>query len=310
MARTIRRKASHTFETLFRASVSTPLGSIGDASHLRFDPTYPCTQFRVLGHYCLMLLLEGQGHVSVPGEPPVSLRPGDAVLTLPTRAIRYGPPRGHSWTEIYVVFEGPVFDAVVQASGFNPLRPIRHLAPVTAWECRFREAIPARIPGSVKQHMAQVMRLATFITEVLGEEDLSAQRRAWDGWVASARFVLEHNLQDDVNLRALATDHGLAYETFRKRITRELGMPPARYRLQRRISVAQELLATTDMTGKEIGTATGLGNEFEFSRHFKRVTGMSPRTYRARFSDHIQLTRPSAAGAVRIDVSGEAPGDG
>ena len=261
--------------------MSSPLGALGDASLLEYEPRLISAKFRVMGHYCLMLLLEGSGSFCSAGQTPVPLKPGDAVLTCPRTASRYGPDRGHSWTELYMVFDGPVFDSLVAAGLVNPLFPIRHLTPVEEWHQRFRATIPGHLPRSWEEHAVQVMRFAAFLTEVLAVETQPHRARQTPSWLARARFSLEHSLQDDLNMQKLAEGAGVSYETFRKRITRELGLPPATYRLQRRIAVARELLTTTDMTGKEIGVATGLGNEFEFSRRFKQETGMSPRAFRA-----------------------------
>jgi AraC-like DNA-binding protein len=74
---------------------------------------------------------------------------------------------------------------------------------------------------------------------------------------------------------------GLPYETFRKRFTEAMGVSPARYRTQKRIEAACQLLRfTPQLTNREAAEALGFADEFHFSRRFKEKVGVSPRQYR------------------------------
>ena len=49
---------------------------------------------------------------------------------------------------------------------------------------------------------------------------------------------------------------------------------------EKRIERAQYLMITTQMTFAEIAAQAGFENVFYFSKIFKKITGMSPGTYR------------------------------
>jgi len=76
---------------------------------------------------------------------------------------------------------------------------------------------------------------------------------------------------------------GLSYETFRKEFARETGQPPARYRLHRLIEQARLLIAGRNLSNKQIAETLGFYDEFHFSRHFRQVSGQSPREFRGKF---------------------------
>jgi AraC-like DNA-binding protein len=61
-----------------------------------------------------------------------------------------------------------------------------------------------------------------------------------------------------------------------------LGLPPIRYVNEWRMRVAQDLLATTEVTVAAIARRVGYDAEEAFSRAFKRAHGQSPSVWRAR----------------------------
>jgi transcriptional regulator GlxA family with amidase domain len=73
----------------------------------------------------------------------------------------------------------------------------------------------------------------------------------------------------------------VSYEQFRKRFQHEVGVSPARYRLQRRVEAARELLRYSPrMTNRQVAETLGFADEFHFSRRFTQITGSTPRDFR------------------------------
>ena len=87
----------------------------------------------------------------------------------------------------------------------------------------------------------------------------------------------------DYDFRVLASQAGISYEHYR-RLFRELhGSPPAAFVLNRKMFLAAEMLQMTDMRIKEIMTTCKFDSMMNFSRTFKRYSGLSPVAYRKRF---------------------------
>ena len=74
------------------------------------------------------------------------------------------------------------------------------------------------------------------------------------------------------------------YHAFRKEFAKRIGIPPARYRLLRRIDRAKSLVTASNRPIRDIADSLGYCDEYFFSRQFKRVTGTSPGEFRAKFS--------------------------
>jgi AraC-like DNA-binding protein len=94
--------------------------------------------------------------------------------------------------------------------------------------------------------------------------------------------MLEADLRRDLDPDALRRRTGLPYDRFRRRFTRLAGTPPARYRVQRLIDRACELMQLGVLTDKQIASELGFCDPFHFSRRFKQLVGCSPRQFRLR----------------------------
>lgn len=89
----------------------------------------------------------------------------------------------------------------------------------------------------------------------------------------------------------LARVAGLSERTFARRFRDTLGITPLRWLLQERVRLAQELLETTDEPVETVAHRAGFGTAANLRHHFRRITTVSPATYRHVF-------RHRAAGAA------------
>ena len=87
----------------------------------------------------------------------------------------------------------------------------------------------------------------------------------------------------DYDFRALASQAGISYEHYRRLFREHNGEPPAAFVLNRKMFLAAEMLQMTDMRIKEIMTTCKFDSMMNFSRTFKRYSGLSPVAYRKRF---------------------------
>ena len=61
---------------------------------------------------------------------------------------------------------------------------------------------------------------------------------------------------------------------------RATGLPPYQYVITRRVERAQQLLREGDLSLAEIAARAGFSDQSHFSRHFKRLVGVTPRQFR------------------------------
>ena len=83
----------------------------------------------------------------------------------------------------------------------------------------------------------------------------------------------------------LAAQAGVSRSRLDARFHEVLGRSPIRYLNEWRMHIAQDLLATTDLTVAAVSRRVGYDAEEAFSRAFKRAHGLSPAPWRTARAD-------------------------
>ncbi|WP_419872421.1 AraC family transcriptional regulator [Candidatus Pristimantibacillus sp. PTI5] len=106
-------------------------------------------------------------------------------------------------------------------------------------------------------------------TNQLDEEEASS------GMDESIAYMYKH-YDKKLNLETLSAIAGLTPTSYSRSFKRRQGVSPVEFLNQIRIERAKEQLSQPDSTVKNVTALVGFGNEFYFSRLFKRSVGITP----------------------------------
>lgn len=98
--------------------------------------------------------------------------------------------------------------------------------------------------------------------------------------LSPALQYLEANCFDAVTTAQLANECGLSVTHFNRLFRQLFRNSPVRMLHQLRVEKACQLLADTDELVSEISSQIGYYDQSHFTRHFKRILGVSPQRYR------------------------------
>lgn len=115
--------------------------------------------------------------------------------------------------------------------------------------------------GSSQKHSVQGGKLSEFYTR-------------------EAITFIEQNYALPITVEDMANRCNLDRSYFGKIFRETMGQPPQEFLIRYRMSKAAELLKLTDLSIGEISFQVGYPNQLHFSRAFKKVYNISPRTYR------------------------------
>lgn len=123
------------------------------------------------------------------------------------------------------------------------------------------------------------VRFQAFLHNVLHHmAEAADEPPARKGINDSVSYIHRH-FQSKISLDTLSGIAGFTPTSYSREFKRLMRVTPVEYLNGYRIRQAKQMLAEHKRTVKEIASASGFGNEFYFSRMFKREVGLSPSQY-------------------------------
>jgi AraC-like DNA-binding protein len=268
------------------------------------------------------IVIEGSGWAGVPGVAPVRFTAGD-VLVFPhgdPYAMLSAPdgPAALEGEESLDFFRAMAAGHCLRGSGrrrrrrrrfvcgflgcdarpFNPLLatlprlitcapPVRDSLLDRLIELTLTEAPLRRLGGESIR-----LRLSELIFVEVVRRYLEALPADQTGWVAGLRdpgisrvlALLHERPAHPWTLEELAARSGMSRSVLAERFMRLVGQPPMQYLVRWRVQVAARLLADGATKVAAVALEVGYESEAAFSRSFKKIAGVSPAAWRARFS--------------------------
>jgi AraC-like DNA-binding protein len=269
--------------TLYRNNSPSPLGQVTLLASIKDGRgVQPPLPLRVYGSYALVYVTAGRGTYADANGTALKIGAGDVILVFPELPHIYGPCAGETWDEFFVLFSGPAFEAWRRMGLLSLARPVIHLPEPGAWRDRLQAlALPPGVAGEAAR-AGQVLDLLRILTELSLISSDPPSLASENIWLARACALLAEDIGGNRPLCELVRPLGLPYETFRKKFTHALGQPPARFRAQKRLAAAADLMQFTSLTNAQIAERLGFGDEFHFSKRFKRLRGETPTAFRRR----------------------------
>ncbi len=94
------------------------------------------------------------------------------------------------------------------------------------------------------------------------------------------RDLIESSLSEDLGLERLAAAAGIGAHRFSTAFTREFGISPHQYVIERRLTRARTLLRQVDKPIAAIAYETGFASQSHLTTAFKKAVGTTPGAYR------------------------------
>lgn len=263
------------FRTFRYPSRKTPLGALSIGAEQRFSRGVGPVP-RNFGLRAVVLLLGGGGTYWDPQLGTRHVQPGDLIHVFPNLLHTYGPPRGEPWHEIFVCFEGPLFDQLEETGILNRSDPVWRLTRPEYWERRIRvlaeqwtvQANQISPMQAVAQWMEFLAELAASVSHQTGDEQ----------WLSTVRRMLdqEHRLPLSMPPEEIAAHCGMSYESLRKKFRNAVGCGLVEYHRRKIIERAAVMLQRSHLTHAEIAELLGFCDEFHFAKLFRKYQGVAP----------------------------------
>src|SRR5262245_36342615 len=274
------------------AAASDRLGWVGlEAARYRDAPTSELSP-PAITHHRLVLFIRPPEELDLRYEgvkrhlPP----PAGAISLLPAGApSRWRSSGRRDWLHIYLE-AGLVARVAAEAFDLDPARLT--VPPLDALDLPHLRAAMGAVDaeltaGGVGGSLASES-LANVLAVHLIRHVLAPRRseRGRDGALPRGRLravvaYIEEHLDASPSLGQMAAVARLSPYHFARQFKAATGLPPHQYVILRRVERAKHLLqAGTDLSLAEVAAHAGFSDQSQFSHHFKRLVGVTPRRFR------------------------------
>lgn len=237
---------------------------------------------RVLGGFGLIYMADVGGYYVDELGTNCVLRSGDAVWIHPGVAHAYGPSRGRSWTQIYVILEGSQWERWAEEGVLDPRRPVTHAEPVDGWARRWHDVFPRDVAPTGATALRTFGAVTQLMLELLAADD-EAKSSAKEAWLWESQHQLgDRRTVESITPQSVAQNLGMSYESFRKKFAERIGESPGQFQKRRRIEHACAAIYQGTHSFKALAYELGFCDVFHFSKTFRQVVGETPSQFRRR----------------------------
>lgn len=113
------------------------------------------------------------------------------------------------------------------------------------------------------------------------------QKNHGDELICKAQTYMEENLSEKISFEKLASDLAVSRRNFDRRFIKATGNTPVEYLQRVKVEVAKSTLEKGRKNIFEIMDEVGYTDDRAFRSVFKRITGLSPTDYRAKYNKEV-----------------------
>lgn len=184
-------------------------------------------------------------------------------------------PRSGRWEHRYLGFRGPLAQHWLN-TGLLSTTPQR-LPDDDDYVERFDQLLSLAFENNYWAKRRAVVLLEQIL---LALAQARTQEQTEQTWIAQVLARFKGIRGTPRQYRAIAADLGVSVATLRRRFRNAMGASPHQWLLRERIYQAQNLLTNTDEPLKQIADRLGYCDVYHFNRHFRKLAGLPPATFR------------------------------
>ena len=240
--------------------------------------TYPNRNYQIYRPVspvtCIEYIVSGTGSVQVDGTQ-FSPRAGDTYM-LPQGACHvYASDRKEPWEKIWINLSGNFIAELARMYGVENIYHFPGL-DISDLLLKFQHyASRTDVIHAAERCTALLMEIFFRMSRT---KDCTVETEQTP--VQKMLAYIEQHEADVIRLEQLATACHKSPSQAERLFRAEMGIPPYRYVLNRKIELASQLLTETGMSVRDIASYLSFDDEFYFSGLFRRKTGFSPTQYR------------------------------
>lgn len=233
--------------------------------------------------FLLHIVLDGKGTFSTPSHT-YELEKNSIFLIYPNQTTYYQADADDPWTYIWIGFNGPKAETLLRYAGFTPEQQTAFLPDTAPYETAVH-GILTSCQLNLSSELRRSQYLYAFVAQLaddLHQAHPGVPEFSYPGstYVRYALDYIEHHYRQRIKVSDIANYVGISRAHLTNCFNKELKLSPREYLIDYRMNKAKDLLTTTALPINQIASSVGYEDPLSFSKAFKLVTGVSPKSYR------------------------------
>lgn len=237
-------------------------------------------------HYIFHYIISGTGTLMADNSKGVTqtfqIKSGQGFMMFPGQINTYIADHELPWEYTWIEFDGLRAKELVEIAGLTKDSPLYHANSKDMRMEMMNEMlyIVQNSDASPFHLIGHLYLFLDYLTRSAASMRLNQAGRIRDFYIKEALSFIEQNFQNNISIEDIAAFCGLNRSYFGKIFRDTIGKPPQEFLMSYRMAKAAELLKLTKLSINDIGNAVGYPNQLHFSRAFKNIYGISPRSWR------------------------------
>jgi AraC-like DNA-binding protein len=222
------------------------------------------------GNYALHFVLSGKGVYEIDNNH-YNVKKGDMFMVPANAKMRYFPDKNDPWEYVWFNIKTEYGKLYAEALGVdkNYVKPIEYFNELTVILKELLDELAGDLGG-------QFTALSAFYKIMA----ICTQKKRLTGIQAVKKYIDDSVTLQEFNVERICTEMGISHAQLLRSFKAEYGTTVKKYVIKKRISIAADLLRTTDLSVKSVGYSAGFSDEAHFMKTFKNEMNMTALEYK------------------------------
>lgn len=231
-------------------------------------------------HFLLHHVISGKGYYKTE-HTTYELKAGDTFLIFPFEEVTYYADQLDPWEYAWVGFAGTDAKTLLKAAGFHIDAPIISQSDNSDYIRRqlihIYEARGSELHSAVEMTGRLYTTLSGFLLE--NNNASAARQTSYETYAKKGVDFIQSNYSYPITIVDIADYVGISRSHLFRAFQETMNQSPKEYLTTFRINQACILLTHSNLSITAIGGSVGFEDSLNFSKAFKKMTGVSPRAY-------------------------------
>lgn len=224
-------------------------------------------------YYVLEYIVSGKGYV-VCDDKKYTVEENNVYLIHLGAKHRYGADADDPYEKIWVNFFSGVFTDIISAYGLSNKVVFKN----TNCKELFEELLDLAIKYNDNEEV--YLKASEIIFKIILKLVDNSEKQNISATAIKTKEMLDQLIYRKATMQELYDEIHLSKSQISREFKKYFQVTPYQYLINRRMTIAQNLLTKTELSIKEISDSLCFADEYHFSTLFKKKLGISPSAYR------------------------------